>query len=62
MCLHIPDRGEQMVKYCVFRNAVKDCHSDGNHHLTSQLKKLQSQVNEREVRINRMKLKRRKTF
>jgi len=38
MCSHIPNSGEQMVRYYRFCNTVRDYSSSGNHHFNSDLK------------------------
>jgi len=38
MCSHIPNRGEQMVRYYGFFNTVRDYSSTRNHHVNAQPK------------------------
>jgi len=38
MCSHIPNRYEQMVRYYVYSNTMRDYSSNDNHHFNSKLK------------------------
>ena len=40
MCSHIPNRGEQMVRYYGFYSTLRDYISGGNPHLNSESKTL----------------------
>jgi len=38
LCSHIPNRGEQAVRYYGFCSTVRDYSTTGNHHFNSELK------------------------